>query len=289
MSIDLDAARQYVYADARNLDRRRLECLLGESSSDEVLEVLRTYQNRDGGFGHALEPDMRAPGSEPSATLMALETLLGVGVTDHAVIDLAADWIATAASADGTVPQMSATGAGYPHAPFINPGGPTFLTFALAGALWQTTARPAWLARATRWCWQELERGDRPHTYTVVFALRFLDAVPEQDRAGAAIDQLRPLLDEYGCMGVPGGIQGEHVTPLDLSPHPNSRSRRLFTTAQIEAQLDRLENQQLDDGGWDFDFLHWSRGQVLDWRGSVTVSNLRRLHDHGRIQLLATA
>ncbi|MDT3445122.1 hypothetical protein [Pseudofrankia sp. BMG5.37] len=289
MSTDLQAAKQFVYANARLLDRRRLEHLLGEASADVVVEVLRTYQNPDGGFGHALEPDMRAPGSEPSAALLALETLLQVDVTDHPVIEAAADWIATASSPEGTLPQMSASGAGYPHAPFINPGGPTFLTFALAGALWATTVRPAWLERATAWCWQELEQAERPHTYTVVFALRFLDAVPDHDRACAAIERLKPLLDADGCIPVPGGIEGERVTPLDLSPQPGTRSRGLFSTEQIAADLDRLETDQLDDGAWDFDWLHWSPGQALDWRGSITVSTLQRLHDHDRVQVAPTA
>ena len=283
MSTDLKAAIQFVYANARLLDRRRLEHLLGEASSDAVVEVLVSYQNPDGGFGHALEPDMRAPGSEPSATLLALETLLDVGVTDHPVIAHAAEWIATTSSPDGTLPQMSASGAGYPHAPFINPGGPAFLTFALAGALWRTEARPTWLDRATAWCWHELELAERPHTYTVVFALRFLDAVPDEGRAVAAIERLQPLLDETGGIPVPGGVEDERVTPLDLSPRPGTRSRRLFDADQIELDAARLETDQLEDGGWDFDWLHWSPGQAIEWRGSVTVNALQRLRDHGRI------
>lgn len=280
---DIAAAAQFVYANARLLDRRRLEYLTEKVPVGAVVEALGPYQNDDGGFGHALEPDMRAPGSEPASTLLALETLIEVGVTEHPMIESAARWLAEAAAPDGTLPQMMDTGAGYPHAPFINPGGPTFLTFALAGALWQTKVRTEWLDRATEWCWTELEGVDEPHTYTVVFALRFLDSAPDGERALAVLDKLRPLLDESGCMPVPGGVEGERVTPLDLSPDPGTRSRTLFTDEQIEADLDRLEREQLDDGGWDFDFLHWSPGQALDWRGSLTVSNLYRLHKHGRI------
>ncbi|SBW27061.1 hypothetical protein FDG2_5140 [Candidatus Protofrankia californiensis] len=289
MSIAVHSAIQFVYANARLLDRRRLEYLMGTTTAEQVIEALRAYQNADGGFGHALEPDMRAPGSEPAATLLALETLVEIGVTQHPMIDAAAHWVASAASPDGTLPQMSATGAGYPHAPFINPGGPTFLTFALAGVLWRTEMRSAWLDLATEWCWRELQAAERPHTYTVVFALRFLDAVPDADRACGVIDRLRSLPDEMGCIPVPGGLDDERVTPLDLSPQPGARSRRLFTSVQIAADLDRVERTQLDDGGWDFDFLHWSAGQALDWRGSATVSNLQRLLRHDRITLQPAA
>jgi hypothetical protein len=159
------------------------------------------------------------------------------------------------------------------------------LTFALAGALWRTDVRTRWLDHATDWCWRELEKEEEPHTYTVVFALRFLDAVPDADRALAEIDRIRPRLDQKGCMPVQGGIEGEHVTPLDLSPRPHTRSRTLFTPEQVDYDLDRLQGEQQDDGGWDFNFLHWSAGQALDWRGSTTVNSLRHLHEHGRVTL----
>ena len=132
MSLEINAAIQFMYASARLLDRRRLELLMGLAAPDAVVEALRPYQNADGGFGHALEPDMRAPGSEPASTLLALETLVEAGIVAHPMIEAAARWLAHASSSAGTLPQMMASGAGYPHAPFINPGGPTFLTFALA-------------------------------------------------------------------------------------------------------------------------------------------------------------
>lgn len=285
MSVRIHSAIQFVYANARLLDRRRLEHLTGTADADAVLGVLATYQNPDGGFGHALEPDMRGPGSEPSAAVLALETILELGVTTHPMIDAAAEWAAAAAAPDGTLPQLSADAGGYPHAPFLAPGGPRFLTFALAGALWRTEVRNAWLDRATEWCWRELESDEDPFAYTLVFGLRFLDAAPDADRALGIIDRLRPLLDDDGCIPVAGGLEGERVRPLELSSLPGSRSRAMFTEDQLAADLDRLEGEQLDDGGWEFDFLHWSSGQANDWRGSCTVSNLRRLLQHDRMMM----
>ncbi len=285
MDTNVEAAVQYVYANARVLDRHRLGLLMGDGKAGEVVAALRAYLNPVGGFGHALEPDIRAPGSEPAATLNALETLIDIGEQDHPMVADAAGWIATVARPDGSVPQMMNSAAGYPHAPFINPGGPTFLTFALAGALWRARSGHEWLARATTWAWAELEQTDEVDAYTIVFALRFLDAVPDDDRAVAVLDRIRPQLGPDGSIPVAGGIEGERVTPLDLSPRKEARSRALFTQAQVDADLDRLQREQLDDGGWDFDFLHWSPGQVLDWRGSVTVSALETLHEHRRIDL----
>ena len=59
----------------------------------------------------------------------------------------------------------------------------------------------------------------------------------------------------------------------------------MFTDQQIEADLDRLEEGQLEDGGWTVDFLHWSPGQAVEWRGIATLGALATLHTHGRIEL----
>jgi NAD(P)-dependent dehydrogenase (short-subunit alcohol dehydrogenase family) len=42
---------------------------------------------------------------------------------------------------------------------------------------------------------------------------------------------------------------------------------------------------QQADGGWTFDFLAWSPGQLAEWRGIVTLGALLTLGAHGRIKL----
>ena len=83
-------------------------------------------------------------------------------------------------------------------------------------------------------------------------------------------------------MAVQGGTEDERLTPLTLSDRPGLRSRALFTDAQIEADLDRLEQGQQDDGGWTFDWLGWSPGQSVETRGLVTLLALTTLRAHGR-------
>ncbi|MDQ6807191.1 MAG: hypothetical protein M3065_20070, partial [Actinomycetota bacterium] len=73
MPIDITASERFIHANARLLDRHRLAVLLNDVSAAPVLDALRAYRNPDGGFGHALEPDVRAPESEPASTLHALE------------------------------------------------------------------------------------------------------------------------------------------------------------------------------------------------------------------------
>jgi len=84
---------------------------------------------------------------------------------------------------------------------------------------------------------------------------------------------------------VRGGTEDEQLTPLMLSERPDARSRALFTENPIEADLARLEQGQQDDGGWTVDFLGWSAGQALEWRGIMTLWALTKLRAHGRIEL----
>lgn len=288
MPCDLPSAERFILTNARLLDRHQLAVLLHGRPVAPVLDALRAYRNPDGGFGHALEPDVRAPQSEPSSTFHALEVLIRVGAGGDPMVTDAAAWVATAADADGGVPLVLPAAAAHPRAPWMVPSdGGSHLTFAFAAALRAARSPEPWLSRATDWCWAKLERPDELSAYWLKFALEFLDEVEDAARAEAAIERLRPRIDHDGTVPVPGGTDGERLTALTLSPRPGARSRALFTAAQIEADLDRLEQAQQEDGGWTFDWLAWSPGQSVEWRGAVTVRALATLGAHGRIELAA--
>jgi hypothetical protein len=288
MPIDIDAAERFVHANARLLDRHRLAVVLHDAPTGPVLDALRAYRNSDGGFGHALEPDVRAPESEPACTEHALRVLAEVDALDDPMVGDAAAWIAKIAEPDGGVPFAMPTAAAHPHAPFIEPSpGGSFLTFALVAVLLQDGPEEPWLRRASDWCWSRLEDPDGLGAYGLKFALGFLDTVGDRSRAEAAIERLRPNLDPDGSIAVSGGIEGERLTPLVLSERPGAPSRALFTDEQIEADLDALERRQQDDGGWMFDWAAWSEGQAVETRGVVTLQALITLGAHGRLATLS--
>jgi hypothetical protein len=286
MPADLAAAERFVLANARLLDVHRTAVLLRGAPREPVLQALAAYRNEDGGFGHALEPDVRAPDSEPASTLHALHVLAEIDALDDPMSEGAAAWIASVAGADGGVPFVMPTAAAYPRAPWMVPtDGGSQLTFALGALLQQANPDDAWLARATDWCWSRLEAPEPLAGYLVKFALEFLDTAADETRAYAAIEQFRARLDPDGSIEVPGGVEDERLTALTLSPRPGARSRALFADEQIEADLDGLERLQNDDGGWEFDWLAWSPGQSVEWRGAVTLAALQTLHAHRRLPL----
>jgi hypothetical protein len=154
----------------------------------------------------------------------------------------------------------------YPHAPWFKPQPGSLLTLALAAVFHAGgVADDEWLSRATNWCWRSIHTNEQSGGYWLKYALAFLDAVPDEQRA--------PRGDR---------VARRPLRPLDLSPRPRSRSRDLISNAQIEAHLDTIESTQQEDGGWLFDWLAWSPAQTTDWRWNVTIRALW-LRDNGRL------
>ena len=72
-------ARNFVYRNARPLELARWKYLFEGGSREEVLTALASYQNGDGGFGHALAPECWNPDSSPIQTWAAAEILREIG------------------------------------------------------------------------------------------------------------------------------------------------------------------------------------------------------------------
>jgi hypothetical protein len=283
MPIDRAAAEEFIWSAARLVDRHRYAMLFGDGPAEAVVEALRGYRNSDGGFGHALEPDLRCPSSQPAPTLYALEVLGEAGAADHELVRGARAWIGQVADPDGAVPSVVPGFEDYPHAPWFVPGPGSVLTLGLAAVLHAGGATDDdWLVRATDWCWRAIATNDQPGGYWLKYACAFLDAVPDENRAREAIASLATRVDPSAVAPV-GGAEGEALRPLDLSPRRDCRSRGLVADAQIEAHLDAVESEQQEDGGWMFDWLAWSPAQTTDWRGNVTIRALMWLSDNGRL------
>ncbi len=68
-----EQARAFIKTHARPLDVRLFEYFFEGGTAAAVLAELARYQNPDGGFGHGIEADFRAPVSSPMATSVGLQ------------------------------------------------------------------------------------------------------------------------------------------------------------------------------------------------------------------------
>lgn len=116
-----ERARQFVFRNARPLDYMRWKFFFEGGSPENVADLLASYQNADGGFGHGLEADCLNPGSSPIQTWSATMILREIGLYDpkHPIVAGVIRYLESGAHFDGhcwaaTVPGNDA----YPHAPW---------------------------------------------------------------------------------------------------------------------------------------------------------------------------
>jgi hypothetical protein len=283
MSASFAAARDFVYANARILDRRRFDVHFAGGPRAAVVAAVRAYRNSDGGLGHALEADKRAPESQPLDVAVGLDLLHEVGAVDEELALGACDFLATVADERGLVPYIVRSALEHPRANHwteesLAAGlGPAL---GIAGVLHAWGVHHPWLARATATCLDALEREPPDDAHVLREAFQFVESVPAARQAWPALaEALRtarwvrrdPESPEYG------------LTPFEFAPAPGSPQRSLFGDEEIEAHLVRLERDQQPDGGWPLSWEPPGAAATLEWRGDVTVRALRVLSAYGRL------
>lgn len=290
--MDVTAARTFLAAHGRLLDRRRLEFLLGAVDAGAVLRALDAYRNPDGGYGWGLEPDLRAPESQPAAAMHALEVIAETADANSLQARELCDWLDAQTLPDDGLPFALPIGDATGCAPFWAEADPTSSSLMMTAQVAANAHRVGrhdhavadhpWLARATAYSLEAIAGMEAaPHAYELLFALRFLDAAAATVAAAEPlIDQLQSWLPSDGRMHVEGGTEDEALYPLDLSPHADSPSRRLFTDDVIAADRTRLARLQQPDGGWVVGFTSYSPAAALEWRGYATVEAVSVLREH---------
>ena len=280
----------FISAHARLLDRRRAELAAGTGDAEAALTVLAGYRNPDGGFGWALEPDLRAPASQPVAALHAFEVLEEVAPVTSPLAAGLLDWLDSVALDGGALPFALPGTASAGSAPMwesADTTSPSLHMTAVVLGIAHRVARhdPAvaahpWLRRATDWAMDRIAALKGPeHAIELKFVIALVDALEARDE----LERLAGFLPPDATLRVTEGKPDEAMRPLDFSPEPGRPIRALLDPAAIEADLDRLEAEQHQDGGWDVDWAHWSPAGALEWRGWATVRALRILRANGRV------
>ena len=79
---DYQEIRTWIHRNARQLELSVWNYFFENGSREAVIDALSYYQNEDGGFGHAVEPDGWNPESSPYATLVVTGILRRTGAAD---------------------------------------------------------------------------------------------------------------------------------------------------------------------------------------------------------------
>ncbi|NBM14109.1 hypothetical protein [Streptomyces sp. GC420] len=293
----LSRAEHFVWLTARVLEQRRFAHHFLGGGADAVEAALAAYLNEDGGYGHALEPDLRGPVSQPLHTAHALRVLDSVGRCGGQRTERVCRYLTEVSTVDGALPAVHPSLRGYPHAPFVlvtdSPPSDLLATGPVVGLLHRNDVWHAWLFRATDFCWSAVESLEKSHPYEVEAAVAFLDGAPDRARAEAAADRLGRLVREQRLAvldperrtdhPVPDGYApGELHHPHDYAKRPGSLARGWFTDEEMERSLDFLASEQQEDGGWPLRRRQWAPGTALEARPAVTIEALLTLRAYGR-------
>jgi hypothetical protein len=294
-TVDLAAARAFIDTHARILDRHRFALLTGEGEPDRVLAALAAYRNPDGGYGWGLEPDLRAPESQPAAAGHAFEAFAEVNPRTSPDAAGLCDWLGSITLDDGGLPFVAPMSTTAGVAPWFAAGDPSvsslqITAFTAAAAQRVAAHDPAvaahpWLSRAVAYCTSAIAALDEtPFAYVLAFAIRLLDARHDSDpEARTLLATLGTHVPSDGRVPVAGGADGETLRPLDIAPDPGRPSRGLIDAHAVALDLERLAAGQQSDGGWTVDYLPISPAGSMEWRGYATVRAIASLRRNGAL------
>ncbi len=287
--IDLDRAADFIWRNARLLERHVFARRFLRGSAEHVIHSLRSYQNDDGGFGNALEPDLRGPDSQPIHVDMAFRILHEIGVAPPEMVARACSYLSTVTGDTGGVPAILPSAARFPRAEHWQPKAwiadslnPTAM---LAGLLHTLHAGNAWLDRADAFCWQRLSETKVEGGPELAAVFCFLNNAPDRRRAVQVAEDVADSIPNATFFALdPEDLTGGYaLTPLHLAPSPDAMAAGLFAPELLGAHIDHLIEQQQGDGGWPLSWEPPSPTAVLEWRGIETVRALVTLQEYGAL------
>jgi hypothetical protein len=299
-------ARQFLKTLARPLERTLFEHLFEAAPVDSVTVELARFQNEDGGFGRALEPDLRTPSSSALATGIGLRTLRELGYSaDYHMVRKAVQYLLATFDHQARVWRVAPRDANaFPHAGWWHDeDGSLARTFdgfvvipraEIVGLLhhYSSLVPADWLQEVTERTVADIEALETLATGggdTLVYALSLAETkeVPQhfRDRLAGRIRAVVPSAVRRD----PQEWDAYCITPLKVAPSPQSVVADLLWDA-LQAHLDYLVDHQSPEGTWD---PVWSWGDMypeaweqakLEWRGNLTLDNLVILQAFGRIE-----
>jgi hypothetical protein len=299
-------ARDFIKAQARPLDRALFEHRFGNAPAERVAAALSRYQNADGGFGHALEPDVRTPQSSALATGHGLTTLKELGVSPaHPMVAQAVVYLHDTFDAEHQGWRVLPPEANEaPHAPWWHDEdgslAQTFNDFLvvpraqIVGLLHHYAALvpPDWLDAVTEATVATITSldaeafGGGGDTLRYALDLAETAALPTSYRDHLT-PHLRAVADQIVCRDT-AAWAGYCPTPLKIAPTPDSIVADVLDEA-LATHLDYVIEHQTEAGSWE---PTWTWGDAYpdawteakrEWRGYLTLETLTSLHAFGRL------
>lgn len=299
-----EKARNFIKSSARRLEVARFNYHFEQGTADEILTALQPYQNPDGGFGHGLEPDLRAVESSVICTSVAFQIISSFqsGEETDILIEMRRNALGYLLQVldreNGHWRIIPASLVDSPRAPWWqeNSRGFSFDDFSLNPSAEILGLVYAYgfvndadlLDRITRQVIDTISAADEMEMHDLYCCLRLLIApnLPQ-----SVVSQLQDLLAAHVKKAVitdPAKWSEYGLRPLDVVESPESPFMAGLEEA-IAANLDYVISEQTAEGAW---MPTWTWGDAfpdawrtaqVEWAGIITLGKLRTLQKFGRI------
>lgn len=299
-------ARQFLKTRARPLDRAMYEYRFEGASADSVIAELARFQNEDGGFGQALEPDLRTPSSSGLATGIGLRILKELQCSaDHRVVGKAVQYLLSTFDHDTKVWRVAPHDTNlFPHGGWWHDedGSLTRLfdgfriipRAELVGLLHHFSALVPvdWLNDVSEHTVTDIEATEPLGTgggSDLIYALRLAET------EGLPLELKRRLVKRVRTAVAavvsrdPQEWDSHGITPLRVASSPQSIVADLLWD-ELQVHLGYQIARQTPEGTWD---PGWTWGEFypdvweeakVEWRGHLTLNTLTSLLAFGRIE-----
>ena len=295
-----EASRQFIETTARPLEIARFRHAFAGGSVEAVFDALRRYQNSDGGFGHALEPDLRTKESSALCTSIAFQVLRSAQAKpDQAFVSGIHFFLETLDRAEGHWRIIPTSANESPHAPWWDQKGREniFNCFSL---------NPSAEILGYLYDYQELIPRDILSLLSdqVLSHLSGLEAIEMHDllcclrlfQTETLTEEIREPLKQKLAVLIPRIVacspeqwSGYSLRPLQVVDGPGSLFMPELKEA-VAANLNYEISSQNKDGSWTPTWTwagtypdNWKMAQ-REWSGVITLDKLLLLKKFGRIE-----
>jgi len=277
----------YIENYARPLDRALYNFHTHAGSVDSVFAALAKFQNEDGGFGNAIEPDMRQPQSTSIATWFAFQYIKQItdqpynAIIKHALNylvltldDNKVGWLVVAPEVDD-----------HPHAPWWNYdsainnfgwGNPAAEVLGLF-IHYGDKSHHDLIVRLTD---KALERIGHvpPSDFHEIFCFKALYELADAELQNQLKEPLEKLIKQAVSTN-PDEWAGYVATPLKFMNGPDDPFISLFEPSLIKQNIDFVISNLQDDHwepNWTWQEQYPEQWEIAkqEWSGELTVKNL---------------
>lgn len=250
--ISLENARCFVHAHGNLWERALWDYLFQGGAAERVQRILSGYKNSDGGFGHGLEHDIKAPMSNPLMLEFLLVVMRDTGLTPGTLLDGTPQWLETIQNPDGSLQNPPGISE-YPRAQWWDVGQDT--PDSITGNLIKfKICPPAVRSRTRDWVQKNLTLDHIQSNTWLFMAYHAYDYFMNEDEFPEVENFRTATMENIYQTALAHEQRGEmnKLFPFfQFADGPDSVVSRNAPPGLVDRILDYLASAQREDGGWD--------------------------------------